>query len=173
MFKLRVKRDKTCGSRHTSNIEISHGYVKTRKTSITSLHVCRRFADAIKCLCLSINLHLIGNSVQQDACLSRLPRALLYTSTQEHTDEPRRSKTRAKDDDSRSVTFQYVITRHVPRYLPLQPSRIGAASFFFFATTIRISTMHVLHVTETEETQELRIALYFVFLLSFLYNLKN
>ena len=35
--------------------------------------------------------------------------------------------------------------------------------------------MHVLrmHVTETEETQELRIALYFVFLLSFLYKLKN
>ena len=35
--------------------------------------------------------------------------------------------------------------------------------------------MHVLrmHVTETEETQELRFALYFVFLLSFLYNLKG
>ena len=48
-------------------------------------------------------------------------------------------------------------------------------AFFFFATTVGIGTMHVLrmHVTETEETQELRIALYFVFLLSFLYKLKN
>ena len=42
----------------------------------------------------------------------------------------------------------------------------------FFPKAIRISTMHVLrmHVTETEETQELRIALYFVFLLSHFYN---
>ena len=47
-----------------------------------------------------------------------------------------------------------------------------SSSFFFFAMTVRIGTMHVLrmHVTETEETQGLRFALYFVFLLSFLYN---
>ena len=134
VFLLRVKGVETCGCRHTSNTEISHGCVKTRKTSMSSHHVCCRFADAIKCLChrstgcLPVNLHLIENSEQQDACLSRLLRAHLYTFTEEHTEESRRSKARAKDDESRSVTFQCVMTRHAPRYLPLHPSRIGAAS---------------------------------------------
>ena len=43
---------------------------------------------------------------------------------------------------------------------------VGAGLMFcLFAKTIRIGTMHVLrmHVTETEETQELRITWYFVF----------
>ena len=35
------------------------------------------------------------------------------TSVHVHT-----AKTRAKDDGSRSGTFQYVMTRHVPRFLP-------------------------------------------------------
>ena len=48
-------------------------------------------------------------------------------------------------------------------------------SSFFFPKTIRTSTMHVLrmHVTETEDTQELRITLYFVFLLSCLQLIEN
>ena len=94
-----IKRVKTCGCSHTSNNEISHGCVETRKTTLSLLHACCRFGSAIKSLChnsagcLHVESHLNGNF---------------------------------SHNESRNVTFQCVTTRHVPWCLPLHPSRIWA-----------------------------------------------
>ena len=125
---MSVKRVKTCRCQHTSNIEISHRCVKTKKTRLSSLHVAdvspmqSNVRVTTARVAFTIDLHLIGNSVQY-ACSAHF-----CTRPHRNTEESRKSKTRAKDDESRDVTFQYVITRHSPRYLPLHPSRIGAAS---------------------------------------------
>ena len=77
--------------------EISHRHVKTKnKTLITSclLPFCRGNLMCVTTsrVAFAIDLHLIGNSAQQDACLSCLLRALLYTSTQQQRESPAGSR---------------------------------------------------------------------------------
>ncbi len=122
VFKMREKKElKRVDVNTLQTIEISHRCVEKKNTRLSSLQVCWRFADATQCPCRNSTGCLYKlTCISSETLYSTLaPR----TSVHVHT-----AKTRAKDDESRSVTFQYVITRHVPRFLSLHPSRIGAAS---------------------------------------------